>query len=328
MPFFYGKTFTQTQQTNATISLDFDGVPFSVFGFTNGTFVANIDGKNYYGTTLPSSSAQPAALFSVNSIGPGKHTVTITNLDEDGILYIDYHDVDKRGVLRLHIHIFDALGLYGTVGPDHGSYSVQLDDQPQHSFRATHSTPATRALLYYTSQLEAGNHTLHVVNQDDAVFDVDWINLASVNVTATSPVTDPSSTSGAPTATSPGAIGTSRISIGAIVGATVGGVVALLLSVLVILVSGTPFPTNACKVDLPELALSENLKGKIQSASKASIYFALYYERTAIQYFSGEYNPGFALEVCRLPRISTQFITWKDEEVLLFQPLSNRHPAR
>ncbi|KAG6909726.1 hypothetical protein DXG01_015714 [Tephrocybe rancida] len=213
---FYGKTFTQTQQTNATISLDFDGVSLSVFGSTNGTFVASIDGKNYYGTILPSSSAQPAALFGINSLGPGKHTVTITNLDEDGILYIDYKNgtlaravVDDIEPLFNFQHV-DALSLFGTVGPDHGSYSVQLDDQPQQSFRAIQSTPAVQALLYYTSQLEAGNHTLHVVNQDDAVFDVDWINLASVNVTATSPVTDPSSTSGAPTATNSGATGTSR----------------------------------------------------------------------------------------------------------------------
>ncbi|KAG6865742.1 hypothetical protein C0991_012214 [Blastosporella zonata] len=207
------------------MSLDFDGAALNVFGSVNGTFAVNIDGQVHYDSnTQLSQTAQAASLFTTNTLSPGKHTITITNQDEGAVLFIDYISftssvAQKNGTLdrlvvddiepAFHYERVDAVGLYGTIGPDHGTYSVQLDDQPPQSYNAAQSTFAAQISLYYVTHLDAGNHTLHVVNEDNAVFDIDWANLATIaNVTSTS------------------------ISTGAIVGAAVGGVIALLIIVL------------------------------------------------------------------------------------------------
>ncbi|KAG6811619.1 hypothetical protein H0H92_006583 [Tricholoma furcatifolium] len=71
--------------------------------------------------------------------------------------------------------VFDAVILYGSVGPDHGLYSVQLDDQPPRSYQGSQSTPAVGVALFFMSHIETGNHTLRIVNEENAVLDIDFV---------------------------------------------------------------------------------------------------------------------------------------------------------
>ncbi|KAG6885269.1 hypothetical protein C0995_009434, partial [Termitomyces sp. Mi166 len=222
------------------MSFNFDGHAINILGSTNGSFIANIDGKDYPGSGTQTSQPIQASLFGVNTLDQFKlHTITITNLDENAILYIDAINwpavqADKNGTLSRvteddvepafhfqgvwstssadsqnffkgtghttttkeasfdltftscseYIETVDAISLFGSTGPDHGPYSVQLDDQPSQIFQAKQITPAVQVMIYYISHLEPGPHTLHVVNQDDAVFAVDFVTFATiVNVT-------------------------------------------------------------------------------------------------------------------------------------------------
>ncbi|KAF8065229.1 hypothetical protein FPV67DRAFT_1418932 [Lyophyllum atratum] len=68
----------------------------------------------------------------------------------------------------------DAVSLFGSVGPNNSPYTVQLDDQPANLYVATQSTYTPRTLLFYASNLGAGEHTLHVVDQGNALLEVDY----------------------------------------------------------------------------------------------------------------------------------------------------------
>ncbi|KAG6835229.1 hypothetical protein H0H93_003716 [Arthromyces matolae] len=88
---FFGKTFTQTHQLNASLSFKFDGHSVTIYGSTNGSCRANIDGKDYsVSPPLSSQPAQPASLFAINTLDLGQHTITLTNLDATAVLTVDY----------------------------------------------------------------------------------------------------------------------------------------------------------------------------------------------------------------------------------------------
>ncbi|KAG6834249.1 hypothetical protein H0H93_010886, partial [Arthromyces matolae] len=171
------------------------------------------------------------------------------------------HSNYKRFQFQLHIYIryatsftpcpnaslfgtqVDSVVLYGSVGPDHGLYSVQLDDQSPKMYQAAQMTPGAQIPLYYITQLEYGNHIIHVVNEENAVFAIDWANLKTVsNSTVTS---DPSATAGlaptnasnqVPIPTTTKATLAERISPGAIGGIAVGAFIGLMLLILGLLV--------------------------------------------------------------------------------------------
>ncbi|KAF5384275.1 hypothetical protein D9615_003297 [Tricholomella constricta] len=84
----------------------------------------------------------------------------------------------------------DAVSLFGTIGPKNGPYTVQLDDQPPKPYIATKLTYTAQTLLYYGSNIGAGNHTLRVVNQADALLEIDYAEVYTLPIflsTSTNP---------------------------------------------------------------------------------------------------------------------------------------------
>lgn len=75
----------------------------------------------------------------------------------------------------------DSISLIGSLGPDHGIFSVQLDDSQPSEFNARDLTPSVQALLYYTARLNGGKHTLRIMNMENAVFSIDSAVLYAVS---------------------------------------------------------------------------------------------------------------------------------------------------
>ncbi|KAF8598676.1 hypothetical protein BDV93DRAFT_609693 [Ceratobasidium sp. AG-I] len=97
--------------------------------------------------------------------------------------------------------------LYGGIGPDHGTFKIQLDDQPAIILNGTSPISHPNALLYTTSGLSDDTHRLVITNNEEGkVMDVDYVDLV------------PHSKSG--------------LSPGAIAGIIVGGVVGLAILVV------------------------------------------------------------------------------------------------
>ncbi|KAG6820009.1 hypothetical protein H0H93_006555 [Arthromyces matolae] len=126
----------------------------------------------------------------------------------------------------------DAVTLYGSVGPDHGLYSVQLDDQATQTFQATQMTPATQVALYYVSHLASGNHTIHVTNEENATFDIDWANIDTVSNIA---VTGSGTTASVEPTKASNAQVPKRLAAGTIGAIAVGVFIVLLLGILALL---------------------------------------------------------------------------------------------
>ncbi|KAG6915618.1 hypothetical protein DXG01_010694 [Tephrocybe rancida] len=84
----------------------------------------------------------------------------------------EFHDNTGQCLSVLHIH-GDAVSLFGSVGPDHGPYTVQLDNQPSTSYSATKVTYKPQTLLFHAGSLSDGNHTVLLTNQGNAAFEVD-----------------------------------------------------------------------------------------------------------------------------------------------------------
>lgn len=73
--------------------------------------------------------------------------------------------------------IFDGseIFLYGGVGPNHGMFKVQIDDQPGLTLNGTRPLDHTPTLLYTTSELDPGSHKIVVTNLDAGkTLDVDY----------------------------------------------------------------------------------------------------------------------------------------------------------
>ncbi|KAG6811618.1 hypothetical protein H0H92_006582 [Tricholoma furcatifolium] len=119
------------------------------------------------------------------------------------------------------------------------NFKVQLDDQPPQSYQGAQSTPAVQVPLFYISHLEAGNHILHIVNEENAVLTIDWINADTINnvtvsATGSTAISTPAPTSSVSTA---GASNPStRLSAGGIGGIVVGSIVAMSLIIIGLLV--------------------------------------------------------------------------------------------
>lgn len=109
---------------------------------------------------------------------------TVVNINSNSKVFIEYVCIRLTHNILLWEDLVDSLSLLGSVGPDHGRYSVQLDDQTPQMFQAAQLTPAVQVWIYYISHLVPGEHTLHVVNEDNAVFAIDAVIFSTiVNVT-------------------------------------------------------------------------------------------------------------------------------------------------
>lgn len=54
--------------------------------------------------------------------------------------------------------------LYGAVGPSSGAFTVQLDNGPSMILNATRQRFSPRMVLYQTSGLDLGKHTMRITN--------------------------------------------------------------------------------------------------------------------------------------------------------------------
>ncbi|KAG6878473.1 hypothetical protein C0993_006315 [Termitomyces sp. T159_Od127] len=127
---------------------------------------------NYYGgpwSDLPSHVGN----FSDNT---GHSTSTLGSAFNLTFSGKDFTIVVMRISFDFHME-GDAISLYGSVGPNNGAYSVQLDAQSAETFVATEPTYVTQTLLYYGNNLGPGNHTLHVINEEDSLFEVDYAEI-------------------------------------------------------------------------------------------------------------------------------------------------------
>ncbi|KAJ7132348.1 hypothetical protein C8R44DRAFT_773842 [Mycena epipterygia] len=97
----------------------------------------------------------------------------------------------------------DAVGIYGTTGPNNSQFTVQRPDQPPRGFNATRDMFSSQVLLYFGNGFEGtGNHTITLVNQNPGLFQIDYAVVHTANSLPSSSASTPSSTA-SPTPTGP-----------------------------------------------------------------------------------------------------------------------------
>ncbi|RXK41671.1 hypothetical protein M231_00906 [Tremella mesenterica] len=124
-----------------------------------------------------------------------------------------------------------AFWAYGISGPEEGTYEVGLDGQSQGVFNASTPQRVYSSVLFHTSGLKEGNHSVVLKNKDGRLsFDkaVIWSGLTFAPIvntnTSSTPVSTPSST--------PNAIVNHRLDIPAIAGISAGAAALILLVLL------------------------------------------------------------------------------------------------
>ncbi|KAG6844326.1 hypothetical protein H0H87_007732 [Tephrocybe sp. NHM501043] len=125
----------------------------------------------------------------------------------------------------------DAVSLYGTIGPSNGPYTIQLDNQVPKAYVATATTYATQSLLFYGSNLGAGNHTLVVSNTGNALLEIDYAEVFELPLFLSNATSTTSTNTLETSATNTKHV--SRLSVGAIAGIAVGAAVTILLLALI-----------------------------------------------------------------------------------------------
>ncbi|KAG6873716.1 hypothetical protein C0995_012180 [Termitomyces sp. Mi166 len=244
----------------------------------HGNYTTDIDGNVGRASGQAASTKYNVPIYISRPLSPTTHTFTILNkdtgiLDIDYITWTSAVDPNKNGTLSrtplddidpsftyyggtwstapLQAESFydntghdnfclegDAVSLYGSVGPSNGVYTVQLDDRLSETFVATEPTYVAQTLLYYGSNLGPGNHTLHLVNEENSLLEIDYAEVFTLPFflsNAISVAGNPSPTETATLASGINGSGQSRssLSTGAIAGISAGGVIALLLALLV-----------------------------------------------------------------------------------------------
>ncbi|KAG6872632.1 hypothetical protein C0995_008152 [Termitomyces sp. Mi166 len=116
------------------------GMAINILGSTNGSFIANIDGKDYPGSVAADKNGTQSLVI-VDDVEPAFHF-------EQGMWSTSSADSQNffQGMGQ-YIEIDDSVSLFGSTGPDHGHYSVQLDDQPSQTFQAKQMTPAVQVMI-------------------------------------------------------------------------------------------------------------------------------------------------------------------------------------
>jgi hypothetical protein len=75
------------------------------------------------------------------------------------------HSTSEQNAYVQYSFTGDSVALYGSVGPDHAPYSVQIDGGPMANFSATKNNYLPHSLLYRADNLGAGSHSLVMQNQ-------------------------------------------------------------------------------------------------------------------------------------------------------------------
>lgn len=76
----------------------------------------------------------------------------------------------------------DAVAIYGSIGPQNGPYSVQLDNGTVQSYSASTKTRGVKSLLYYGSNIGEGDHSLAIVNKGNQHLEIDYANLYTLSL--------------------------------------------------------------------------------------------------------------------------------------------------
>ncbi|KAH7927506.1 hypothetical protein BV22DRAFT_1031695 [Leucogyrophana mollusca] len=108
----------------------------------------------------------------------------------------------------------DSVALYGTVGPENGPYSVQLDGGEAVQFNATQFMLYTQTMLYYADNLGSGSHRLMITNlpdQDGQYLSVDYAQVTSLASAGSTVNPSPASSGSARYASTTNAVGTGGI---------------------------------------------------------------------------------------------------------------------
>ncbi|KAG6860614.1 hypothetical protein C0995_009368 [Termitomyces sp. Mi166 len=130
--------------------------------------------------------------------------------------FLSTSQVNERDRSKNGLRIYgDAVALYGSVGPDNGPYSIQLDNGTSKDYSANTKTYTAQSLLYYGSNIGPGNHSLTIINQANDLFEIDYAVKKAIDVST-------------PTPTRP-----FSLSAGVIVGITVGAGAAVILVSLI-----------------------------------------------------------------------------------------------
>ncbi|KIY68973.1 hypothetical protein CYLTODRAFT_350427 [Cylindrobasidium torrendii FP15055 ss-10] len=68
----------------------------------------------------------------------------------------------------------DAISIFGSTGPDGGSFTVQVDGSPPSEHSAQTDSSRTRVLLFQADNLGNGNHTIIVANEEEVTLRLDY----------------------------------------------------------------------------------------------------------------------------------------------------------
>lgn len=73
----------------------------------------------------------------------------------------------------------DAVSVYGTTGPGHGIFSIQIDSNTPQILNGSASTLHPQTLLFFSGGLGHGEHSVVLTNHENAIFDLDFVTSAS-----------------------------------------------------------------------------------------------------------------------------------------------------
>ncbi|KAL1680337.1 hypothetical protein EV122DRAFT_262346 [Schizophyllum commune] len=72
-----------------------------------------------------------------------------------------------------------GISIYGANGPDYGPYTIYVDNVLVGAGNGKAYSTQTKALLGTVSDLDQGEHTVELINNSDALLDIDWVVLST-----------------------------------------------------------------------------------------------------------------------------------------------------
>ncbi|KAL1755135.1 hypothetical protein FB107DRAFT_214231 [Schizophyllum commune] len=72
-----------------------------------------------------------------------------------------------------------GIAIYGAKGPDYGPYTIYVDNVLVGVGNGKAHSTQTKALLGTVSDLDQGEHTVELINNSDALLDIDWVVLST-----------------------------------------------------------------------------------------------------------------------------------------------------
>lgn len=72
-----------------------------------------------------------------------------------------------------------GISIYGANGPDYGPYTIYVDNVLVGAGNGKAYSTQIKALLGTVSDLDQGEHTVELINNSDALLDIDWVVLST-----------------------------------------------------------------------------------------------------------------------------------------------------